>query len=57
MPWEPNYPDISFLLQGIYQRVGILLPQFMNAPKTCAMAGRFSYCFPPTYPGNYQTLH
>ena len=44
--------NMLYLFQGVYERVGILLPQFMNAPKTCAMAGRFAFCFPPATPGN-----
>eukprot|EP00607_Mallomonas_marina_P005433 CAMPEP_0182439766 /NCGR_PEP_ID=MMETSP1167-20130531/86632_1 /TAXON_ID=2988 /ORGANISM="Mallomonas Sp, Strain CCMP3275" /LENGTH=3836 /DNA_ID=CAMNT_0024633535 /DNA_START=462 /DNA_END=11972 /DNA_ORIENTATION=- len=34
----------------LYKRVGIMLPQFMNAPRTCATAGRFAVCDPPNTP-------
>jgi hypothetical protein len=40
----------SSVIQGIYRRVGVLLPQWTNKPKTCAIAGRFETCEPPTTP-------
>lgn len=37
------------VLQGsIYQAVGIMLPQWTAGPRTCAMAGRFDVCDPPS---------
>ena len=38
------------VISGMYKRVGIMLPQFLNAPKTCATAGRFAVCDPPNTP-------
>jgi hypothetical protein len=38
------------VIAGSYKRVGILLPQFLDAPKTCAMAQRFQVCEPPSTP-------
>lgn len=37
----------STLLGTQYKRVGVLLPQFMNKGRTCALAGRFATCEPP----------
>lgn len=40
----------SSVIHGIYRRVGVLLPQWTNKPQTCAIAGRFDQCEPPTTP-------
>eukprot|EP01036_Dinobryon_divergens_P027890 gene27890-36744_t len=40
------------VISKLYRRVGILIPQWTNKPKTCAIAGRFDglACDPPTTP-------
>lgn len=40
----------SSVINGIYRRVGVLLPQWTNKPQTCAIEGRFDQCEPPTTP-------
>jgi len=40
------------VISQLYRRVGVLIPQWTNKPKTCAIAGRFAglACDPPTTP-------
>ena len=45
-------PSCNSVISKLYRRVGILIPQWTNKPKTCAVAGRFDglACDPPTTP-------
>ena len=45
-------PSCGSVISQLYRRVGILIPQWTNKPKTCAIAGRFDglACDPPTTP-------
>ena len=42
--------NCNSVISGIYRRVGILLPQWTNKPKTCAISGSFAVCEPPNTP-------
>jgi hypothetical protein len=48
-PWGLSTSSCDSVVGPYYRRVGILLPQFTNGPKTCATAGRFR-CDPPNVP-------
>ncbi|RYG70223.1 hypothetical protein EON64_00770, partial [archaeon] len=38
------------VLADLYRRVGVMVPQFTNRARTCALAGRFAECDPPNTP-------
>lgn len=53
--FTPNDPlgllrNCGSVINNLYKRVGLLLPQWTNKPKTCAIAGRFAECEPATTP-------
>ncbi|CAM9185240.1 unnamed protein product, partial [Ectocarpus fasciculatus] len=48
-PWGLQDNQCNSVISNHYRRVGVLLPQHTNGPKTCATAGRFR-CRPANVP-------
>lgn len=48
-PWGLQDNRCASVIGGLYRRVGFMLPQHTNGPKTCATAGRFR-CRPSNVP-------